>query len=71
MAAKTGEETALITASMATETGVKKSPRARAAGRFAWQLQRLCHTGARVGLRAVPVSALDHRHPERIERPGG
>ena len=40
----------------------------RAAGRFAGQLQRLCHAGARLGLRAVPVSALDHRHPERIER---
>ena len=32
------------------------------------QLQRLCHAGTRLGLRAVPVSALDHRHPELVQR---
>ena len=40
---------------------------APAAGRIARQLQRLCHARARFGAGTVPVSALDHRHPERIE----
>ena len=44
---------------------------AGAAGRrHARQLQRLRHAGARLGAGAVPLSALDHRHPERIERAG-
>ena len=37
----------------------------QAARRIARQLQRLCHTGARFGAGTVPVSALDHRHPEQ------
>ena len=45
-------------------------PRGQAAAgptarRFARQLQRLRHAGARLGTGTVPVSALDHRRPER------
>ena len=44
---------------------------AHAAGGLVGQLQRLCDAGAGLGLRAVPVSALDHRHPERVQRARG
>ena len=32
------------------------------------RLRRLCDAGARLGAGAVPLSALDHRHPEREQR---
>ncbi len=42
-----------------------------AAGRFAGVVQRLRHPGTGFGLCPVPVSALDHRHIECVQRAGG
>ena len=34
------------------------------------QLQRLCDAGVGIGAGAIPLSALDHRHPEQQQRAG-